>query len=85
MSCEGAECEGYRRCETSICFEPAGRLTKVPYVPGRPTQRAKVSDPSTWGSFSAALQDYKDGKCDGIGFVLGDGVTGGRPGQVSRP
>lgn len=53
-----------------------GKLTKVPYIPGRPNQRAKVSDPSTWGSFSAALQDYEDEKCHGIGFVLGDGVVG---------
>ena len=34
------------------------KITKVPYVPGRPTKKAKVSDPSTWGSFSTALQDY---------------------------
>ena len=28
-----------------------GKATKVPYQPGRPTERAKVSDPSTWGTF----------------------------------
>ena len=53
-----------------------GRATKVPYVPGRPTERTKVSDPSTWGPFQTALGDVNDGKCDGLGIVLGDGLVG---------
>ena len=53
-----------------------GTRTRVPYVPGRSTTRAKVSDPSTWGSFQTALGDVENGKCDGLGIVLGDGFTG---------
>ena len=53
-----------------------GRVTKVPYVPGRSNERAKVSDPSTWGTFDTALGDVNDGKCDGLGIVLGDGLVG---------
>jgi putative DNA primase/helicase len=49
---------------------------KVPYRVGQPHLAASVTDPSTWGTFDAALADYAAARCDGIGFVLGDGWVG---------
>jgi hypothetical protein len=56
--------------------ERDGKSTKVPYVPSRPHQRAAVDDPSTWGCFSDAVAAVFDGKADGAGIVLGDGLVG---------
>jgi primase-polymerase (primpol)-like protein len=53
-----------------------GRPTKVPYVPQRPTRRAAVDDPATWGSFTDALFAVEAGFADGVGIVLGDGLVG---------
>ena len=60
--------------------EPAngksGQWTKPPYVATATERDASSTDPRTWRSFADALCAYEDGKCDGIGFVLGDGWTG---------
>ena len=53
-----------------------GKQTKVPYRADAPTQRASVTDGSSWGTFAAAYATVEDGRADGIGFVLGDGVAG---------
>jgi putative DNA primase/helicase len=48
--------------------ERDGKPTKVPFTPaGTP---ASVSDPNTWTDFQTALEAYKRGGFDGIGFVL---------------
>lgn len=49
-------------------YEDRGsKWTKVPYVPGSEAL-ADVTDPSTWGTFDAALSNIN--KYSGIGFVL---------------
>src|SRR5262245_10467032 len=53
-----------------------GQRTKVPYIPHRPSQRAAVDDPSTWGLFPVAVDAVLDGKADGPGIVLGAGLVG---------
>lgn len=56
-----------------------GKSTKVPYGPCT-GQRASVTDPGSWASFSEALGAYheSDGQLSGIGFVLSgvDGIGG---------
>jgi putative DNA primase/helicase len=48
--------------------EREGKPTKVPFSPaGTP---ASVSDPNTWTDFETALEAYRRGGFDGIGFVL---------------
>jgi primase-polymerase (primpol)-like protein len=56
--------------------ERDGKPTKVPYVSRRPAERASVNDPTTWGTFSEARAAVEDGKADGVGIVLGDGLIG---------
>jgi putative DNA primase/helicase len=56
--------------------ERDGKLTKIPYRAADHHLPASSTDPTTWGSFSAALATMEDGKSDGVGFVLGDGFTG---------
>ena len=53
-----------------------GNRTKVPYVPSDPSRRASVTDPSTWGTFSEARDAFEDGKAEGVGIVLGEGLVG---------
>jgi putative DNA primase/helicase len=54
-----------------VCWrlvEREGKPTKVPFTPaGTP---ASVSDPNTWTDFETALEAYRRGRFDGIGFVL---------------
>lgn len=47
------------------------RWTKVPYVSTEPARKASSTNPATWRTSREALDTYYDGKCDGIGFVLG--------------
>ncbi|HEX2343273.1 MAG TPA: hypothetical protein VHI98_22575, partial [Vicinamibacterales bacterium] len=54
-----------------------GKLTKIPYCATKPHAPASSTDPATWATFSSALATVEDGKCDGVGFVLGDGFAGG--------
>ena len=54
-----------------------GKAAKIPYTPGS-DKRAKANDPATWGTFDAALADYRaNGKRrDGVGFELdGSGLV----------
>jgi hypothetical protein len=53
-----------------------GKWTKPLYVATAQAQLADSTDPTTWRPFDDALGAYEDGKCDGIGFVLGDGWVG---------
>lgn len=53
-----------------------GKPTKVPYRADRPDELASSTDPSTWGDFETALAAYRAGQIDGIGFRLGEGITG---------
>jgi putative DNA primase/helicase len=53
-----------------------GKPTKVPYIPSQPAKRASSTDSTTWGSFDLAYAAYMDGKADGAGVVLGDGLIG---------
>jgi len=52
------------------------KSTKVPYQVHHPAQRAAVDNPATWAPISDAIAALEDGKADGIGFVLGDGIVG---------
>jgi len=56
--------------------ERDGSFTKVPYAPGG--GRAKVNDPSTWGTLEEVFPLLEEGGFDGIGLVLcqGGGIVG---------
>src|SRR5439155_5716836 len=54
----------------------AGKSTKVPYQAHRPALKAAVNNPATWAPFADAVAAYEDGKADGVGIVLGDGLVG---------
>jgi putative DNA primase/helicase len=54
----------------------AGKPTKVPYQAHHPAQRAAVDNPATWAPLTDAIAAYEDGKADGVGYVLGDGLVG---------
>ena len=50
---------------------------KVLYDPTRPNSKAKVNDPSSWGSFQQAEAAYSEGGWLGVGFVLtGNRIAG---------
>lgn len=53
-----------------------GKPTKVPYQAHHPALRAAVDDPGTWAPLVDAIAAYEDGKGDGAGVVLGDGLVG---------
>src|SRR5687767_4935391 len=53
-----------------------GKPTKVPYQAHRPACKAAVNAPETWAPFAAAVAAFEDGKADGVGVVLGDGLVG---------
>jgi len=53
-----------------------GRRTKVPYIATQPAELASSTDATTWRAFDDARGAYEDGKADGPGFVLGDGIVG---------
>lgn len=53
-----------------------GKLTKVPYQAHHPGLKAAVNNPGTWAPFADAVAAYEDGKADGAGVVLGDGLVG---------
>ncbi|MYM97903.1 DUF3987 domain-containing protein [Duganella vulcania] len=50
---------------------------KMPYDPSLPQARAKVDDPTSWGTFSQAVAAFEEGGYTGIGIVLdGSGLVG---------
>jgi primase-polymerase (primpol)-like protein len=53
-----------------------GKPTKVPYQAHRPALTAAVDNPDTWAPFLDAFAAYEDGKGDGAGIVLGEGIVG---------
>jgi primase-polymerase (primpol)-like protein len=50
--------------------------TKVPYQAKYPAAKADATNANTWADFATARDAYQDGKADGLGLVLGDGVFG---------
>jgi hypothetical protein len=48
------------------------KWTKVPVQAVNPALKASSTDPSTWGTYEAAIESYNSGRPDGIGFVLTD-------------
>lgn len=52
--------------------------TKIPYQAADPSREASSTDPKTWASFEQAVAaiERMPGQLDGIGFVLGDGISG---------
>ena len=59
------------------------RWAKVPYQPSG--RRAKPNDPITWSSFAVAVNAYRQGGFDGVGFALGDGWVGGDMDNCRNP
>ena len=53
-----------------------GKPTKVPYIAHRPAEKAAVDNPTTWTTFAVAYDAVADGKADGAGVVLGEGIVG---------
>lgn len=51
-----------------------GKATKVPY--SKTGHRASSTNPDTWCSFDEAVNSAKRYRANGIGIVLGDGLTG---------
>jgi hypothetical protein len=47
-----------------------GKWTKVPYRSDDPSRKASNDDPSTWGTHADAVQRFREGIVDGIGFNL---------------
>jgi hypothetical protein len=48
----------------------SGKWTKPPYQPDAPQSAAKSNDPSTWGSYTRAVETVEAGAADGIGLML---------------
>lgn len=64
------ELQAYRQfCVWEYRTLPNGRKTKPPINP-HTGQLADSTDPSTWGTWVQATQAVRDGKGQGIGFVL---------------
>ncbi len=53
-----------------------GKRTKPPYAAFATEEKASATDARTWASFTEALDAFHDGKSDGVGIVLGDGLAG---------
>lgn len=50
---------------------------KMPYDPSLPNTRAKVDDPTSWGTFPQVVAAFEEGSYTGIGIVLdGSGLVG---------
>ena len=62
-----------------VCFKVEGmedgKTTKRPYN-AMSGKLAKVNDHLTWSNFNIALMGCDKYKCDGIGFILGEGIFG---------
>lgn len=53
-----------------------GKLDKPPLMSTAPDRKASSTDPATWSTFGEAFAACEGGRCDGIGFMLGDGWVG---------
>jgi len=53
-----------------------GKMTKVPYQAHSPTAKAAVDNPSTWADCETARAALQSSGCNGLGFVLGEGIVG---------
>lgn len=70
--------EELKKLKRWVCYrveERDGRKTKVP-VNSLSGNYAKSNDSMTWSKFSTALAGSVKYNCDGIGFMLGDGIFG---------
>ncbi|PZA08721.1 hypothetical protein DNA98_01355 [Meiothermus sp. Pnk-1] len=54
--------------------ERDGKQTKVPFQPDE--KPARSNDPTTWHTLEECRKALQGGRFDGLGFVLGDGITG---------
>jgi replicative DNA helicase len=68
-------------CRTDKDGKPAKKPTKVPISPSlgggeERLNRASSVNPSTWGSFDQAIDFANQHDLDGIGVMLGDGLSG---------
>src|SRR5687768_11776763 len=52
-----------------------GKQTKVPYD-AKTRRKANTQDPATWVSYETALEAFRTGTYDGIGFVFTAGFCG---------
>lgn len=52
------------------------RRGKVPFCPFPPYLAAKSNEPETWGFFSDALDAFRTGTFDGLGFEFGNFSSG---------
>jgi hypothetical protein len=47
-----------------------GAWTKPPFIARNPSRHASTNDPKTWSDFDKAVETFKAGKVDGVGFCL---------------
>ena len=49
---------------------------KQPYKAASPSELASSTNPETWAMFGQAIAAWQQGKAEGVGYVLGDGIVG---------
>lgn len=61
-----------------VCFKIEKHETKTDKIPinSLTGKRAKSNDSTTWTTFKVAIMGCVKYKCDGLGFMLGDGIFG---------
>ena len=58
-----------------IEYRGNGEKIKVPYQT-KTKAHADTTDFTTWSTFDEAVQAFNEGRYDGVGLVLGNGITG---------
>jgi hypothetical protein len=66
--------EALRRLRRWVCWSWVWKKDKYDKPPLNPRtlRNARSNDPRTWGTFDETLAAFRQGKCDGIGIMLGD-------------
>lgn len=61
-----------------VCFKIIQNETKTDKIPinALTGKNAKSNDPTTWTTFKIAIMGCVKHKCNGLGFMLGDGIFG---------
>ena len=70
-----------------VCFKIVnrdGKNTKIP-INAISGKNAKCNDQLTWTNFDVAIRGVEKYNCDGLGFMLGDGVFGIDLDDVEEP